>query len=86
MSEKNKVLNMTFNVKNDIKQLQSKIDLLTNQLEQSRSKQIMLNKEETKLKKLIMEKKEMSYNLVSIFKSESKFVKLYHVNHFRVFK
>lgn len=51
-------------MKNEIKQLQTKIDLMTNLLEQSRNKQIMLRKEETKTKQLIMEKNEVSYNLV----------------------
>lgn len=64
MSEKNKVLNKTFDVKNETKQLQTKIDLLTNQLEWDRNKQAVLSQEESKLKQLIMEKKEYLYNLV----------------------
>ncbi|VVC43706.1 Hypothetical protein CINCED_3A017141 [Cinara cedri] len=63
LSEKNKVLNSTFHVQNEIKQLQTKIDLMNNLLEQNRNKQIMLRKEESKTKQLIMEKKEVSYNL-----------------------
>lgn len=59
------MLNMTFNVKNEIKQLQTKIDLMTNLLEQNRNKQIILRKEESKKKQLIMEKKEVSYKLVN---------------------
>ncbi|XP_025423908.1 coiled-coil domain-containing protein 39-like isoform X2 [Sipha flava] len=61
--EKNKVINMTNSVKYEIKQLQSKIDLLTNNLDQSRTKQSVLSKEEFKLKQLIMDKKEVLYNL-----------------------
>lgn len=57
-------MNLTYNVKNEVKQYQSKIDLLNNQLEQSRSKQIALGVEETKLKQLIMQKKEVVYDLV----------------------
>lgn len=60
---------MTFNVKNEIKQVQSKIDLLKNQLEQGRSKQMMLCKDESKLKKLVMDRKENLYNLVRIAKN-----------------
>jgi hypothetical protein len=57
---------MTNSVKYEIKQLQSKIDLLTNNLDQSRTKQSVLSKEEFKLKQLIMDKKEVLYNLVSV--------------------
>lgn len=57
---------MTYNIKNEIKQFQTKVDLLTNQLDQSRNNQIKLSKEESKTKKLIMENKETVYNLVSI--------------------
>lgn len=53
-----------FNVKNEVKELKGTIDLLTNQIKQSRSKQFALSKEETKLKQIIMEKKENLYNLV----------------------
>lgn len=56
---------MTYNVKNEIKQLQTKVDLLTNQLDQGRNNQIKLSKEESKIKKLIIENKETVYNLVS---------------------
>lgn len=66
MFENNKVINMTNNVKNEIKQSQNKIDLLTNQLDQNRTKQSMMSKEEFKLKQLIMDKKEVLYNLVSV--------------------
>lgn len=59
-------MNLTYNVKNEIKQYQSKIDLLNNQLEQSRSKQIALSVEETKAKQLVMQKKEVVYDLVRI--------------------
>lgn len=59
-------MNLTYNVKNEIKQYQSKIDLLNNQLEQNRSKQIALSIEETKSKQLIMQKKEVVYDLVRI--------------------
>lgn len=65
MSEQNRVMNMTYNVKNEIKQLQTKVDLLTNQLDQGRNNQIKLSKEESKIKKLIIENKETVYNLVS---------------------
>lgn len=64
MSEKNEINDMTLNVKNEIKQVQGKIDLLTNQLELSRSNQTTLSKKESKLKKLVMDKKEDLYNLV----------------------
>lgn len=53
-----------FKVKNEIKQLQSKIDLLMHQIERNRGEQNVLNKEESKLRQLIMDKKEMFYNLV----------------------
>lgn len=49
-----------------MKQLQTKIDLMTNLLEQNRNKQIMLRKEESKTKQLIVEQDEVSYNLVGI--------------------
>lgn len=58
------MLNLTFNVKNEIKQLISKIDILKNELDRCHNKQIMLSKEETKLKQSIMEKKEVLYSLV----------------------
>jgi len=64
VSEKNKTLNKTFDVKDEMKQLQTKIDLLTNQLEWGRNKQFTLSQEESKTKQLIMEKKEFFYNLV----------------------
>lgn len=66
ISEKNKVLNLTFNVKNEIKQLLSKMDLLKNELELCHNKQIIMRKEETKSKQSIMEKKEVLYTLVWI--------------------
>lgn len=53
-----------FKVKNEIKQLQSKIDLLMHQIERNRGEQNILSKEESKLRQLIMDKKEMFYNLV----------------------
>ncbi|VVC44037.1 Hypothetical protein CINCED_3A009069 [Cinara cedri] len=62
-SEKNKVLNMVFNVKIEITQLQSKIDLLTNQLHLNRKEQMELSKEELRMKESIMKNKEESYNL-----------------------
>lgn len=68
MSEKKKIQNMLFNVKNEIKQIQSKIDLLINQLEISRNEQIMMSKEESKIKKLIMSKTENLYHLVITIK------------------
>lgn len=67
---------MTFNVKNEIKQAQSKIDLLKNQLELSRSKQIMLCKDESKLKKLVMDRKENLYKLVRIAENSSSLTKI----------
>jgi len=63
--KKNKTLNKTFDVKNEIKQLKSKIDLMTNQLEWDQNKQYALNQEASKMKHLIMEKKDHLYNLVS---------------------
>lgn len=57
---------MTFNIKNDIKQLEIKNDLLTNQLERNRNEQNTLSKEENKIKRIIVEKKELLYNLVRI--------------------
>lgn len=64
MSEKNKLLNIAYNVRNDISQEKINIDLLTSQLERICNKQNILSKEETKSKKLILEKKEIVYNLV----------------------
>lgn len=55
---------MTFNVKNEMKQLLSKMDILKNELDQCHNKQIMLSKEEAKSKQLIMEKNEVLFNLV----------------------
>jgi len=74
VSEKNKTLNKTFDVKDEMKQLQTKIDLLTNQLEWGRNKQFTLSQEESKTKQLIMEKKEFFYNLVkyNVIESSSK--------------
>lgn len=64
MSEKNKLLNIAYNVRNEISQEKINIDLLTSQLERICNKQNLLSKEESKLKKLILEKKEIVYNLV----------------------
>lgn len=64
MSEKNKLLNIAYNVRNDISQEKINIDLLTSQLERICNKQNILSKEESKSKKLILEKKEIVYNLV----------------------
>lgn len=55
---------MIFNVKNELKQIQSKIELLTIQVERSRNEQIMMSKEESRIKKLIMGKTEDLYHLV----------------------
>lgn len=60
------MLNLTLNVKNEIKQLLSKMDILKNELNQCHNKQIILSKEETKSKQLIMEKNEVLFNLVWI--------------------
>lgn len=57
-----------FNVKNEIKQIKTKIELLTIQLERSRNEQIVMGKEESKMKKLIMAKTEDLYHLVKITK------------------
>lgn len=59
-------MNLTYNVKTEIKQYQSKIDLLKNQLQQCSTKKIALHIEETKSKQLIMQKKEIVYDLVKI--------------------
>lgn len=64
MSEKNKLLNIAYNVRNEISQEKINIDLLTSQLERICNKQNILSKEESKSKKLILEKKEIVYNLV----------------------
>lgn len=64
MSDKTKLLNTAYNVRNDISQEKINIDLLTSQLERICNKQNILSKEETKSKKLILEKKEIVYNLV----------------------
>jgi len=64
LSEKNKLLTIAYNVRNDISQEKVNIDLLTSQLERICNKQNILSKEETKQKKLILEKKEIVYNLV----------------------
>lgn len=64
MSDKTKLLNTAYNVRNDISQEKVNIDLLTSQLERICNKQNILSKEETKSKKLILEKKEIVYNLV----------------------
>jgi len=64
LSEKNKLLNIAYSVRNDISQEKINIDLLTSQLERICNKQNILSKEETKSKKLILEKKEIVYNLV----------------------
>lgn len=58
------MLNITYNVRNEISQEKVNIDLLTSQLERICNKQNILSKEETKSKKLILEKKEIVYNLV----------------------
>lgn len=65
LSDKEKVKRITLNVKNETKQIQSKINLMNHQLERNRNKQSAFNKEESKLRQLIMEKKEELYNLVS---------------------
>jgi len=64
MSEKNKLLNIAYNVRNEINQEKINIDLLTSQLERICNKRNLLSKEELKSKKLILEKKEIVYNLV----------------------
>lgn len=64
LSKKVETQTVMFNVKNEVKQFKGTIDLLTNQIKQSRSKQFALSKEETKLKRIIMEKNENLYNLV----------------------
>jgi len=64
LSEKNKLLNIAYNVRNEISQEKINIDLLTSQLERICNKQNILSKEESKSKKLILEKKEIVYNLV----------------------
>jgi len=64
LSEKNKLLTIAYNVRNEISQEKVNIDLLTSQLERICNKQNILSKEETKSKKLILEKKEIVYNLV----------------------
>jgi len=64
LSDKTKLLNTAYNVRNDISQEKVNIDLLTSQLERICNKQNILSKEETKSKKLILEKKEIVYNLV----------------------
>lgn len=53
-----------YNVRNEISQEKINIDLLTSQLERICNKQNILSKEESRLKKLILEKKELIYNLV----------------------
>ncbi|XP_026819655.1 coiled-coil domain-containing protein 39-like [Rhopalosiphum maidis] len=63
LSEKNKMLTTAYNVRNEISQEKINIDLLTSQLERICNKQNILSKEESKLKKLILEKKEIIYNL-----------------------
>lgn len=72
MSDKNKLLCIAYNVKNEIGQKKTNIDLLTNQLERICNKQNILSKEESKLKKIILEKKEIVYNLVIGFKYQEK--------------
>lgn len=57
---------MTFNVKTEIAQLHTRIDLLTNQLNLNRKEQTELRKEEFRMKQSIMKSKEESYNLVNI--------------------
>lgn len=66
------MLNITYNVRNEINQEKVNIDLLTNQLERICNKQNILSKEETKSKKLILEKKEIVYNLVIGFEYQEK--------------
>jgi hypothetical protein len=58
------MLTTAYNVRNEISQEKINIDLLTSQLERICNKQNILSKEESKLKKLILEKKEIIYNLV----------------------
>lgn len=57
---------MTFNVKVEITQLQSKIDMLTNLIELNRKEQTEMNKEKLKMKQSIMKRKEELYNLVKV--------------------
>ncbi|XP_025198104.1 LOW QUALITY PROTEIN: coiled-coil domain-containing protein 39-like [Melanaphis sacchari] len=63
LSEKNKMLTAAYNIRNEISQEKINIDLLTNQLDRTCNKQNILSKEESKIKKLILEKKEIIYNL-----------------------
>lgn len=58
------MLTVAYNVRNEISQEKINIDLLTSQLERTCNKQNILSKEESKSKKLILEKKELVYNLV----------------------
>lgn len=58
------MLSVAYSVRNEINQEKINIDLLTSQLERTCNKQNILSKEESKLKKLILEKKELVYNLV----------------------
>lgn len=66
LTKKNKILNMTFTVNNEIQQVQSKNILLSNELDINRKRQISLSKEESKLQHLIKEKSAILYNLVRI--------------------
>lgn len=58
------MLSVAYSVRNEINQEKINIDLLTSQLERICNKQNILSKEESKSKKLILEKKELVYNLV----------------------
>ncbi|KAF0760526.1 Uncharacterized protein FWK35_00012662, partial [Aphis craccivora] len=66
LSEKNKMLSVAYSVRNEINQEKINIDLLTSQLERICNKQNILSKEESKSKKLILEKKELSFQLETI--------------------
>jgi len=58
------MLSVAYSVRNEVNQEKINIDLLTSQLERICNKQNILSKEESKSKKLILEKKELIYNLV----------------------
>jgi len=66
------MLSVAYSVRNEINQEKINIDLLTSQLERICNKQNILSKEESKSKKLILEKKELVYNLVIGLKYQEK--------------
>lgn len=66
------MLSVAYSVRNEINQEKINIDLLTSQLERICNKQNVLSKEESKSKKLILEKKELVYNLVIGLKYQEK--------------